>query len=158
MATTTKEKKGRPAPGGDVSRDAPGRLRVLIVDDMRSNRMQARSMLSGLGYRIEEATNGAEAIEAVERFGPHVVLLDIVMPEMDGITCCKKLKKEMGGRRIKVIMVTGKADYGQMSEAFRAGCDDYITKPIDQKILRNKVAELGKVMLCRQNLSEVLKA
>ncbi len=152
----TNTKIRRPRPGRRSPRDEPGQLKVLLVDDMRSNRAHTRSMLADQGYLIEEAANGVEAIEMVKRFRPHIVLLDIVMPEMDGITCCQKLKEDPG-HKVKVIMVTGKSEYGQISTAFRAGCDDYITKPIDQEILREKVAELGKVMLCRESLSEFLK-
>jgi CheY-like chemotaxis protein len=93
MATTTNDNTGRSVPGGLAARLDTGQLRILVVDDMRSNRTHTRSMLSGQGYRIEEAANGVEAIKTVACFRPHIILMNIVMPEMDGITCCRKLKE-----------------------------------------------------------------
>ena len=128
------------------------RLKILIVDDMKTIRTHTRSLLVDGDYQIEEATDGVEAIEVATTYHPHLVLMDIVMPKMDGITCCRKLKSNPAFKNLKVIMVTGKGDYKQIAEAFRAGCDDYITKPINQTELKEKVEDLAKYARARDRL------
>jgi PleD family two-component response regulator len=154
--TLTHDASGGPEKGRPLD-ESSMQLRVLIVDDMRSMRAHTRSMLGDQGYLIAEAANGLEAIEQVKRFRPHIVLMDISMPEMDGITCCRTLRANADFRDIKVIMATGREDYEHVSEAFQAGCDDYVTKPINRDELRGKVGELGKAVLCRQYLRTLLK-
>ena len=139
-----------------VSSEESGKLKVLLVDDMRTMRTHARAMFADLDYLIMEASDGEEALELVESYRPHLVLMDIEMPKMDGVTCCRKIKSSPSSRDIKVIMVTGKGEYSQIAEAFRAGCDDYITKPINRSELRGKVDELSKYVLCRRRLSTLL--
>ena len=131
-------------------------LKVLLVDDMRTMRTHARAMLADRDYLIMEAPNGEEALELVESCKPHLILMDIVMPKMDGVTCCRRIKSNSRLRDIKIIMVTGKGEYSQIAEAFRAGCDDYITKPIDREELLKKVDELSKYVLCRRRLNTLL--
>lgn len=135
----------------------PGRIRILVVDDMLTNRANTRLILAGRNYTILEAGNGVEALEFARQYRPHLVLLDIVMPEMDGIACCRELKKDVELQDIKVIMVTSAGEYEQIAEAFRAGCDDYITKPINREELREKVEELSNYALCRQRLRTFIK-
>ncbi len=129
-----------------------GKIKILIVDDMRTTRIHTRSMLSAEAYDVFEATNGVEALAVAEKERPHLVLMDVAMPEMDGITCCKKFKENQSLRNIKVIMVTAKGEYRDIAEAFRAGCDDYITKPVNRVELESKVAELGKLARSREQL------
>jgi two-component system, OmpR family, alkaline phosphatase synthesis response regulator PhoP len=128
------------------------RLRILIVDDMKTSRTHTQLMLVEEDYIIQEASDGVEALELAMECRPHLVLLDIVMPKMDGITCCKELKSNPFFKNVKVIMVTGKGDYKQIAEAFRAGCDDYITKPIKEEELKEKVDELVKYIRARNRL------
>jgi len=131
-------------------------LKILLVDDMRTMRAHTRSMLVGKDFLIDEAEDGQDAMLKMKQFHPHLVLMDIVMPHMDGITCCKKIKQDPAFRETKVVMVTGKGDYEQIAEAFKAGCDDYITKPIDKTELTDKVDELCKYVLARQKLRTFL--
>jgi CheY-like chemotaxis protein len=127
-------------------------LRILVVDDVQTIRMHTRSILESEGYHINEAVNGLDALEEIRRNNPHLVLIDIVMPLMDGITCCRRIKMDPEINHTKVIMVTGTGEYGKVAEAFQAGCDDYITKPIDRNELSRKVKELCGYVLCRQKL------
>ncbi len=128
------------------------RLRILIVDDMKTLRTHTRLMLVDGDYAIREASDGVEALELAMQYRPHLVLLDIIMPRMDGITCCKELKRVPFFKNIKIIMVTGKGDYKQIAEAFRAGCDDYITKPIKKAELNEKIDELARCVRARNKL------
>ncbi len=131
-------------------------LKVLVVDDMRTMRAHMRSMLVGKDFIIDDAEDGQDAMVKMKHFHPHLVLMDIVMPHMDGITCCKQIKQDPAFKDTKVVMVTGKGDYEQIAEAFKAGCDDYITKPIDRNELTDKVDELCKYVLARQKLRTFL--
>ena len=136
-----------PGPSEDT-----GKIKILIVDDVRTTRIHTRSMLSEETYEVFEATNGVEALAVAENERPHLVLMDVAMPEMDGVTCCKKFKEKESLRNIKVIMVTAKGEYRDIAEAFRAGCDDYITKPVNRSELESKVADLSKLARSREQL------
>lgn len=127
--------------------------RVLIVDDTETMRLYEQMLLSGQGYELETAADGIEALAAVETFKPDLVLLDIMMPRMDGIECCRRIKAGEAAKHIKVVMVTTKSEYEKVKEAFAAGCDDYVTKPIDKAELLTKIADLLRFMDLRQLLN-----
>ncbi len=127
-------------------------IRVLVVDDTETMRLYEKMLLSDEGYEIDLAINGLDALEKIAANRPDLVLLDIVMPEMDGIECCRRIKEEESTADIKVIMVTTKGEYSRVKEAFAAGCDDYITKPIDRVELLSKIKELLKFLRLKQLL------
>ena len=133
------------------------RTRVLIVDDTKTVRLHERTILLGRGYEVREALDGRQALEAVRTFRPHVVLMDIVMPHMDGIECCRKIKRNPELRQTKIIMVSTKSDYPRINAAFHAGCDDYITKPIHAPEILSKVSELAKMSRTQEILSLTAK-
>lgn len=118
--------------------------RVLIVDDTETMRRYEHLLLSEEGYDLDMATNGVEALERVSKAQPDLILLDIMMPEMDGIECCRRIKSNEASSNVKIIMVTTKGEYNRVKEAFSAGCDDYVTKPIDRLELLSKIRELLK--------------
>jgi two-component system alkaline phosphatase synthesis response regulator PhoP len=128
--------------------------KVLIVDDTETMRLYEQMLLSGQGYELETAENGVQALEKIKANKPDLVLLDIMMPEMDGIECCRRIKSEDETRDIKVVMVTTKSEYEKVKEAFAAGCDDYVTKPINRVELLSKLKELLKF----SELKELLKS
>jgi two-component system, OmpR family, alkaline phosphatase synthesis response regulator PhoP len=112
--------------------------RVLIVDDTVTVRMYEKMILASEGYEIEMASDGVDAIEKISSNRPDLVLLDIMMPRMDGIECCKTIKSNRDTRHIKIIMVTTKGEPEKAQQAFSAGCDDYMTKPINNVELISK--------------------
>ena len=128
--------------------------KVLIVDDTETMRLYEQMLLSGQGYELELAENGVQALDKIKANKPNLILLDIMMPEMDGIECCRRIKSEDGTRDIKVVMVTTKSEYEKVKEAFAAGCDDYVTKPINRVELLSKLKELLKF----SELKELLKS
>jgi CheY-like chemotaxis protein len=128
--------------------------KVLIVDDTETMRLYEQMLLSGQGYELELAEDGVRALEKIKVHNPDLVLLDIMMPEMDGIECCQRIKSDDATRDIKVVMVTTKSEYQKVKEAFAAGCDDYVTKPIDRVELLSKLKELLKF----SELKELLKS
>ena len=85
------------------------------------------------------ARGGVEALEKVHSFAPDLVLLDIMMPDLDGIEVCKKIRETPAVRHMKVVMVSAKSSVGERLEAYEAGADDYITKPFDEDELVAKV-------------------
>mgnify|MGYP001000225115 CR=1 FL=1 len=126
--------------------------RILIVDDTETMRLTQQMMLKDEDCEIEMATNGLDALEKIKANRPDLVLMDIMMPEMDGIECCRRIKGSPEWSDIKVVMVTTRSEYARVKEAFAAGCDDYINKPVDKQELLTKVNDLLKFVSLRKLL------
>jgi CheY-like chemotaxis protein len=107
------------------------KLKVLIVDDTETILLFEKMMLGRLGYEIVMARNGQEALDVALRDSLDLILLDIMMPVMDGLEACRRLKSNPQTQNIPVIMVTTKGEQSMIDEAFKAGCNEYTTKPID---------------------------
>ncbi|GAW41571.1 Chemotaxis protein CheY [Brevundimonas sp. SH203] len=117
----------------------------LIVDDSRIIRKVARRVIEGLGYEVDEAADGAEALAYCIGAMPDVVLLDWNMPVMDGITFLRRLRATIGGDRPKVLFCTIETRPERIAEALAAGADDYVMKPFDGEILQSKLMEVGAI-------------
>lgn len=117
----------------------------LIVDDSRIIRKVARRIIEGLGYEVDEAADGAEALAYCIGAMPDVVLLDWNMPVMDGITFLRRLRAASGGDRPKVLFCTIETRPERIAEALAAGADDYVMKPFDGEILQSKLTEVGAI-------------
>ncbi|HEY9597984.1 MAG TPA: response regulator, partial [Cyanophyceae cyanobacterium] len=115
---------------------------ILIVDDDKFMRIQLRHAMQQVGYQVVEATDGEEALAAYTRSQPDIVLLDAMMPVIDGFTCCNLLRTLPGGDRTPVLMITALEDQESVDQAFEAGAIDYITKPIHWAVLRQRVRRL----------------
>ncbi len=115
---------------------------VLIVDDDDIIRQSLRSVLELDGYEIVEQTNGTAAVAACKQRLPDVVLMDIRMPILDGITACAQIQRLAGGDRVPVLMITAVDDLTNIDRCFDAGAADYITKPLNQAVLRQRVRRL----------------
>jgi CheY-like chemotaxis protein len=120
--------------------DFSGR-RLLLVDDNEVNRLVARESLEGSGFHIDFCVNGQEAVDAVTTDDYDVVLMDIQMPVMDGLTATQEIRKK-GGRfeSLPIIAMTAHALSGDREKSLEAGLDEHITKPIDLDILYNTLA------------------
>ncbi|MGH7025747.1 response regulator [Brevundimonas sp.] len=117
----------------------------LIVDDSRIIRKVARRIVEDLGFEVDEAADGAEALTYCMDVMPHVVLLDWQMPVMDGLSFLRRLRDLPGGRAPKVLFCTIETRADRIAEALAAGADDYVMKPFDGEILHSKLAEVGAV-------------
>ena len=115
---------------------------VLVVDDDKAVRLLLRRVLEPGGYAVEEAEDGVQALSAYERLQPDLVLLDIMMPGIDGFATCARLRALPGGDRTPVLMITALDDKEAVDRAFEAGATDYITKPPHLDVLRHRVARL----------------
>jgi len=112
---------------------------VLVVDDDVMIRMLARETMEQSGFMVEEAENGVQALAAVESLRPDVILLDVVMPELDGFSTCARLQQIPGGARTPVLMLTGLDDLESIDRAYEVGATDFVTKPINWAILGHRV-------------------
>ena len=117
----------------------------LIVDDSRIIRKVARRIVEGLGFEVDEAADGSEALAFCGGVIPEVILLDWSMPVMDGMTFLRRLRALPGGMAPKVLFCTIETRAERIAEALSAGADDYVMKPFDGEILMSKFAEVGAV-------------
>jgi two-component system cell cycle sensor histidine kinase PleC len=116
--------------------------RILVVDDNPTLRFLARAALEKVGFTIEEAESGRAAVDLFSRFRPHLVLLDILMPGMDGFATCAELRRLPGGHHVPVVMMTGLDDEASINRSFEVGAASFVTKPINPLILVYQVRHL----------------
>jgi class 3 adenylate cyclase len=119
--------------------------RILVVDDNATNREVLQVRLVAQGYEIVTAVDGEDALAKVREFEPDLVLLDVMMPKLDGISVVKQLKQDSKLRFIPVILVTAKADTRDLVTGLEAGGDDYLTKPFEQAALVARVRSLLRI-------------
>jgi signal transduction histidine kinase len=125
---------------------------ALIVDDDSLMRLLAREALEGAGWQVEEACNGREAITAVERLQPAVILMDVMMPEMDGFAACMAIRRLPGGEHIPIVIMTGLTDYGSIEQAYEAGATDFLTKPLNGLLLQHRIRYIARSSQIAQEL------
>jgi putative two-component system response regulator len=116
--------------------------RILVVDDEERNRSVLVAMLEADGYAALEAADGAQALELVRRSPPELVLLDIMMPDMDGYEVAHALKADAATKSIPVVMVTALHDRDSRLRGLEAGAEEFVTKPVDRNELRIRVRNL----------------
>jgi YesN/AraC family two-component response regulator len=124
---------------------------ILIVEDNKELRNYIKSCL-GSFYKVLEAANGKEGIEIAINKMPDMIISDIMMPIMDGLQLCKKLKEDINTSHIPIILLTARVTMLQMKEALELGADDYITKPFSSNILLLKIKN---ILLSRENLKNL---
>jgi signal transduction histidine kinase len=115
---------------------------ILVVDDEMTIRLLVRNALEHAGFAVEEATNGREALAAFQQLKPDLVLLDVVMPEMDGFSACVALRQLPEGAHIPILMLTGLDDEASINRAYKVGATDFVTKPINWVLLGHRVRYL----------------
>lgn len=115
---------------------------ILVVDDNPTNLKLAAGVLECEGYCVWRASDADEAQQVLQRGRPDLILMDIQMPGMDGLTLTRQLKADPASRGIRIVAVTAFAMKGDDEKAREAGCDGYITKPIDTRKLPLQVAEI----------------
>jgi len=117
-------------------------IKILLVDDEPDVLEIVSYNLGNEGYQIFTASNGIEAIQKSKEIQPHLILLDVMMPEMDGIEACEKIREIDNLKDVIIAFLTARGeDYSQLA-GFEAGADDYITKPVKPKVLVSKVKSL----------------
>ncbi|TEU20125.1 MAG: response regulator, partial [Anaerolineales bacterium] len=112
---------------------------ILIVDDEPGARDTLEALLTGQGYHLAFASNGPEALEKAAELTPDLVLLDVMMPDMDGFEVCQRLRADPLLAQVPVIMVTALDDHDSRVQGIKVGADDFISKPFDRAELRARV-------------------
>ena len=115
---------------------------VLLVEDTEDNRFMMRGLLEMSGYRVVEATNGEEAVRLAESEQPDLILMDLSLPVIDGLAATRAIRKLNGLSKTPIIAVSAHDTSDFQSDALAAGCDSYITKPIDFSQLEQLIARL----------------
>ena len=112
---------------------------ILVVDDMEANRAVLARRLEKFGFTVTSVDSGAAALAFIARTLPDIILLDYMMPQMNGIEVLQELRGHSSTKEVPVIMVTARAEGEVTIEALEAGADDYVTKPIDFEVLRARI-------------------
>jgi two-component system cell cycle response regulator len=126
--------------------------RVLVVDDVAPNIRILEAKLATEYYNVLTATNGPEALEVAARDNPDIILLDVMMPEMDGFEVCRRLKADPAVSHIPVVMVTALSDLSDRIQGLEAGADDFLTKPVNDLALFSRVRSLVRLKMTMDEL------
>lgn len=118
--------------------------RILVVEDNRDNMTLIVDVLTSLDYTVLQAMDGEQGVELARREEPDLILMDLSLPRMDGWTAARTIKSDVDLAAIPIIALTAHAMVGDRERALEAGCDDYITKPINLQELATKLQEFGK--------------
>ena len=127
-----------------MSGESGAAVRVLVVDDQPANVRLLEAILTAHGYDVSSAASGEDALRRIAAAEPDLLLLDIVMPGMDGYEVCRRIRERPETAYLPVVMVTASGDE-QKVQALRAGADDFLTKPIDRQELLARVASLARI-------------
>ena len=131
------------------------RKRILLVDDAKTSIMMEQMILSRGTYEFLTAKDGVEAVEMAVNERPDLILMDIMMPKMDGLEACRQLKERDETREIPIIMVTTRGESDSVEKGFKSGCCDYVAKPINSNELLTKVRKhLGESELYGKGSSD----
>lgn len=115
------------------------RKKILLVDDSNTILMMERMILSKGPYVTVTASNGEEAIAKAEAERPDLILLDVIMPKMDGFEACRRIRRQEATSQTPIIMVTTRGEEQNIEIGYQAGCTDYVTKPINSVELLTKL-------------------
>ena len=119
--------------------------RILAVDDSATILQMITAILEGDGYEVVTAVDGAEALDKARSEEPALILLDVMLPKLDGYRVCRLLKFDQNYKHIPIVMLTAKAEDAAMATGIRTGADQYLTKPVEPETLLATVrAELDR--------------
>ena len=132
-------------------------IKILFVDDEPDILEIVRFNLDKEGYQIEMASNGLEALKVAKKFLPHLIILDIMMPNLDGIETCELMRQDDRFQETIVMFLTARGEDYSYVAAFDAGADDYVTKPVKPKVLVSKVKGLLRRLKKKEATSSLLE-
>jgi two-component system alkaline phosphatase synthesis response regulator PhoP len=130
--------------------------KVLVVDDEEAILELLKYNLEKAGYEVKTASDGEKAVEIAKRFIPDLVLLDIMMPKMDGVETCRLLRDIPSLQKMYVVFLTARAEEYSEVAAFEVGADDYITKPIKPRALMSRIAALFRRESKKSSTSNII--
>ena len=122
--------------GGQEARDGmedkgDARPTVLVVEDFEDNRFMMKRLLEMSGYRVVEAVNGNQAVESAATERPDIILMDLSLPQLDGLAATRRIRAQENARKVPIVAVSAHDSADFHAEALAAGCNEYVTKPID---------------------------
>jgi len=118
------------------------RRTVLVVEDFEDNRFMMKRLLEMSGYRVIEAVNGQEAVDLAGSESPDVILMDLSLPVLDGLTATRRIRRNTALRKVPIVAVSAHDTADFQADALAAGCDEYVTKPIDFDQLEHLLSRL----------------
>ncbi|WP_054774572.1 response regulator [Methylogaea oryzae] len=127
-------------------------IRLLIADDDAALVMLLSKKIASLGYTVYTAADGRQALEQIAAHAPHMVLSDVLMPEIDGIELCRTLRRRLEGRGVYFILLTAHKEKGHLVEAFQAGADDFVIKPVTVPALLGRLAAGTRIVRLQAKL------
>jgi DNA-binding response OmpR family regulator len=125
---------------------------VLAVDDNEQNLQLLEEYLWSWGYDVVLARDGREAVDLYPRYNPSIIVLDVMMPNMDGYEACQLIKRSPAGRTIPILMLTALTGAEDKIRALESGADDFLNKPINREELRTRIRSLIKIRNLRKEL------
>ncbi len=128
------------------------RMRILIVEDDRAAKLLLKTLLEKIGHTVATASDGQEALGMIETFMPQLIITDWLMPVMDGIEFCKSLRRNTAWRNIYVFILTAQEGVDSLVEAFEAGANDYMTKPVSPKVLMARLRAGQRVVQLQEEM------
>ncbi len=132
---------------------AESKKRIVVADDEPFILSALQDTLSD-SYSVTTASNGAEAIKVAQKVLPDLIILDVMMPEMDGLEACKNLKRDKATSSIPVILLTAKGQITDIEKGFKSGADAYVVKPFSPARLIEKVEEIFEKVEMRKKIME----
>ena len=132
-------------------------IRILLVDDEPDILEIIRFNLEKEGYQIKMASDGLAALREAKFFFPHLIILDVMMPELDGIETCHRLRQDDRFQETIIMFLTARGEDYSYVAAFEAGADDYVTKPVKPKVLVSKVKGLLRRLKKKETISSILE-
>ena len=130
-------------------------MRILVVDDELDIREFVQYNLLKEGYEVACATNGREAVERAVEFRPHLILMDMMMPKMDGRQACEAVRRVPELRDTMIVFLSAVQEEQCQIESYEAGADDYITKPVSMRVLCSRVAAIMKRLIATESISSL---
>ena len=116
---------------GGMEDNGNARPTVLVVEDFEDNRFMLRRLLEMSGYLVVEAVNGNQAVESAASHHPDIILMDLSLPQLDGLAATRRIRSQEGPRKVPIVAVSAHDSADFHAEALAAGCNEYVTKPID---------------------------
>lgn len=129
---------------------------ILFIEDSPTQAMQTGKVLESAGYKVFPAKSGCEGIEMVHKLAPELIILDVILPDIDGYSVCRRLRKELPVH-IPILMLTGLNNIQDKVDGLEVGADDYLTKPFDERELLARVTALLRVKRLKDELEHRLK-
>ena len=117
-------------------------MTVLVVEDFEDNRFMMRRLLEMSGYRVVEAVNGTQAVEVAVTERPDLILMDLSLPKLDGLAATRRIRQQDGLSKVPIVAVSAHDTADFHAEALAAGCNEYVTKPIDFDLLESLLSRL----------------